>query len=277
MIVDGTLGGGGHSEALLEAGAEVIGIDRDPRALAAASARLVRFGDRFHPTQGEFGELEQLIPRPVDGVLLDLGVSSPQIDEPSRGFSFQHDGPLDMRMGDQGQTAAELIASLEEGALAELIRDLGDERFAGRIARSLKAAQPQTTLQAVEAVKRAVPRQLWPKKINVATKTFQALRMAVNTELENLDRALETLPRVLTLGGVAAIISFHSLEDRKVKQAFSALQGRCTCPPGMPVCGCGAQGSFSALTRKAVTASEEELTLNPRARSAHLRAVERIR
>jgi 16S rRNA (cytosine1402-N4)-methyltransferase len=277
VIVDGTLGGGGHAQALLEAGATVIGIDRDPRALAAASLRLGRFGQRFEPLQGRFGQVEALLGgRQVDGLLLDLGVSSPQLDEAGRGFSFQQQGPLDMRMGPEGPTAAQLIAQTDEGALADLIFELGDERASRRIARELKRMSPTTTLEAVEAIKRAVPRKAWPKKIHVATRTFQALRMAVNRELEELDQVLGALPRILLPGGVAAIITFHSLEDRKVKQAFGALQGRCVCPPGMPVCGCGAKGSFEVLTRKAVTASEDEVEANPRARSAHLRAVSRV-
>jgi 16S rRNA (cytosine1402-N4)-methyltransferase len=281
LIVDGTLGGGGHAEALLEAGAEVLGVDQDPRALAAAGERLARFGDRFQAVKANFAELPELIaerrPEGVDGLLLDLGVSSPQLDAPERGFSFQTEGPLDMRMGDQGPTAAEWLASASESEVADALATLGEEPFARRIARGLKTSLPATTLEAAEVVKRAVPRKAWPKRIHVATRTFQALRMVVNRELESLDRVLESLPRILRLGGVAAVISFHSLEDRKVKQAFRALEGRCTCPPGLPVCACGAKGSFAPRTRKAVAASEQEVAENPRARSAHLRAVERVR
>ncbi len=278
VIVDGTLGGGGHTLALLEKGATVVGIDRDPRALAAASSRLAGFGDRFRPVRGNFGDVEALLEgEAVDGLLLDLGVSSPQLDVAERGFSFQKEGPLDMRMADEGMTAAELIRETNEKALVRILREWGEEPFAPRIARALKAAEPKTTLEAVEAVKSAVPRKAWPKKINVATKTFQALRMAVNDELGALDRALEALPRVLRDGGVAAVISFHSLEDRRVKERFRELCGRCVCPPGMPVCGCGAKGTFTPATRKAVSASEAELERNPRARSARLRAVEKVR
>jgi 16S rRNA (cytosine1402-N4)-methyltransferase len=278
-IVDATLGGGGHAEALLERGATVIGVDRDPAAVAAATARL---GGRatFRALQGNAGELEALLGPlgllPVDGVLADLGVSSPQLDDPARGFSFQGDGPLDMRMGQAGQTAAQAIAAAEEATLARVLRELGEEPFAGPIARALKAAQPTTTAAAVEAVKRAVPRRAWPERLHVATRTFQALRIWVNDELGALDRLLEALPRLLSLGGRAAIISFHSLEDRRVKQAFRALEGRCTCPPGLPVCVCGAGGSFRPLTRKAVKASAAEVERNPRSRSARLRAVERL-
>ena len=278
MIVDGTLGAGGHAEALLERGATVIGMDRDPRALAAATERLARFGGRFRPVEGNFAGVEAVLQgEPVDGLLLDLGVSSPQLDDPARGFSFQRPGPLDMRMEDQGPTAAELIASSSERELERIVREYGEEPFARAIARELKRALPRTTTDAAEVVKRAVPRKAWPKKIHVATRTFQALRIAVNRELDALDAALEAAPRILRRGGVAAIITFHSLEDRKVKQAFRALEGRCRCPPRLPVCVCGAQGSFAARTKKAITASEAEVEANPRARSAHLRAVEKVR
>ena len=278
VIVDGTLGAGGHAEALLERGATVIGMDRDPRALAAATERLARFGGRFRPVEGNFAGVEAVLQgQPVDGLLLDLGVSSPQLDDPARGFSFQRPGPLDMRMEDQGPTAAELIASTPERELERILREYGEEPFARAIARELKRALPRTTTDAAEVVKRAVPRKAWPKKIHVATRTFQALRIAVNRELDALDAALEAAPRILRRGGVAAIITFHSLEDRRVKQAFRALEGRCSCPPRLPVCVCGAQGSFAARTKKAITASEAEVEANPRARSAHLRAVEKVR
>lgn len=279
VLVDGTLGGGGHSEALLEAGATVYGIDRDPVALAAAGERLKRFGDRFRPVQGNFADLKRLLADvlPVDGVLVDLGVSSPQLDVAERGFSFQADGPLDMRMGPDGETAAELIERIPEGELADLIYELGEERFSRPIARELKARLPKRTLEAVEAVKAAVPRRAWPDRIHVATRTFQALRMVVNGELEALDAWLSALPEVVAPGGRAAVISFHSLEDRRVKEAFREFEGRCICPPGMPVCGCGRQGQFKTITRKAVVADAGELEENPRARSARLRVVERLR
>lgn len=278
-IIDATLGGGGHAEALLDAGAEVIGVDRDPAALWAASARL---GHRplFRGLEGNAGDLEALLAPlgllPVDGVLADLGVSSHQLDDPARGFSFQTDGPLDMRMGPGGQTAAEVISGAGEATLAAALRELGEEPFARAIARALKAARPTTTQQAVEAVKRAVPRRAWPARTHVATRTFQALRIWVNDELSSLDRLLASLPQLLRVGGRAAVIAFHSLEDRRVKRAFRTLEGRCTCPPGLPVCACGAGGSFRALTRKAVKASSAEVERNPRARSARLRAVERL-
>lgn len=281
VIVDGTVGGGGHAEALLQRGAQVIGLDRDPRALDAASARLAGHGAAFRPVRANFARVEAVLAeqgqRPVDGLLLDLGVSSPQLDTPERGFSFQKDGPLDMRMGEEGETAAEHVRRVPERELADEIHRYGEERFARPIARALKADQPATTLQAVESIKRAVPRRAWPRNLHVATRTFQALRMAVNGELEALGAALEAVPRILGASGVAAVIAFHSLEDRMVKEAFRDLAGRCVCPPKLPVCACGAKGTFDLLTRKAVQATEAEVEANPRARSARLRAVERKR
>jgi len=281
VIADGTLGSGGHAEALLRAGATVIGVDRDPRAAESARRRLAPFGARFRAVEDNFAHLEAILRRegalPVDGLLLDLGMSSAQLEDPKRGFSFQTEGPLDMRMGPEGPTAADLIDSMDERSLESLIRQYGEERFARPIARGLKRSRPETTVQAAEAVKQAVPRRAWPKRIHVATKTFQALRMAVNRELEALDLLLQSLPGLLKVGGVAAIVSFHSLEDRKVKKAFRDLCGRCVCPKELPVCVCGARGNFSFLTRKAIAAGPAEVRRNPRARSARLRAVEKLR
>ncbi len=283
LVLDGTLGGGGHSELLLTQGARVVGIDRDPRAIAAAIVRLERFGERFVARCARYSEagaiLREVGAEGADGLLLDLGVSSPQLDEEARGFSFQADAPLDMRMGDQGETAAELLARLDEEALANLLFELGEEPHSRRIARALKAlpSSPTRTLELARAVERAIPRKAWPKRIHPATRTFQALRIAVNDELGELSRALEALPSLLHRGGRAAIISFHSLEDRRVKEAFRALEGECTCPPALPLCVCDkASAGFRILTRKAVVASEQELARNPRARSAKLRAIERL-
>lgn len=277
VIIDGTLGGGGHTEALLERGCVVFGIDRDPRALESASARLARFGERFTAVRGEFGDAATLVPGPVDGFVLDLGVSSPQLDVAERGFSFSKAGPLDMRMSDEGETAAELIERLPENELADVIYEYGEERASRSIARELKARLPKTTLEAVEAVKAGVPRKAWPKDIHVATRTFQGLRIAVNRELDQLDSALAALPSLLRTGGVAAIISFHSLEDRKVKQAFRALCGEAPdeLPRGLPVVRQQTAG-FKSLSKKAITASEDEANANPRARSARLRGVEKV-
>lgn len=277
VIIDGTLGGGGHSEALLAAGATVFGIDRDPRALEAARVRLARFGERFTALEGTFGEAQTLVGRRVHGLCLDLGVSSPQLDVAERGFSFMSEGPLDMRMSDTGETAAELIERLEAGELADLIYLYGEERFSRSIARELKARLPKTTSQAVDAVKAGVPRKAWPKEHHVATRTFQALRIAVNGELEQLEQVLKGLPELLEVGGRAAIISFHSLEDRPVKQAFRALCGEAPdeTPRGLPVI-TKRDVHFRALTKKAITAGEAELAANPRARSAKLRGVEKV-
>lgn len=278
MIIDGTLGGGGHSEALLAAGATVIGIDRDPRALEAAQARLAHFGSRFSTRQGEFGQVRSLVEGQVDGFLLDLGVSSPQLDVAERGFSFMNDGPLDMRMSDQGLTAADLIDQTEERELADIIWKFGEERFSRQIARGLKQQLPKTTFQAVQAVKSAVPRRAWPKELHVATRTFQALRIAVNRELENLDQALAALPQLLRVGGRAAIISFHSLEDRPVKHVFRELCNEVgdDLPRGLPIVSTTKHADFRALTKKPVVASEEEAASNPRARSAKLRGIEKV-
>lgn len=276
VIVDGTLGGGGHSEALLEAGFRVVGIDRDPNALAAASARLARFGEKFRAVKGEFAGVRTLVPGPVDGLVLDLGVSSPQLDTPERGFSFQTDGPLDMRMGDTGETAAELIARLPEGQLADLIYLYGEERASRSIARTLKARLPRTTFEAVEAVKSGVPRKAWPKELHVATRTFQALRIAVNGELDQLEAALAAIPTLLAPGGVAAIISFHSLEDRLVKQSFKRLCGEIDdLPPGFPIANANT-AQFETLSKRPIVASDDEVAQNPRARSAKLRAVRKL-
>lgn len=277
VIIDGTLGGGGHTEALLERGARVFGIDRDPRALEAASARLARFGDRFTPVKGEFGAAVSLVPGPVDGFILDLGVSSPQLDIAARGFSFMNDGPLDMRMSDDGETAAELLERLDESELADVLYQYADERMSRGIARELKARLPKTTFQAVEAVKAGMARKAWPKDTHVATRTFQALRIAVNRELEQLENALASLPKLLKVGGRAAIISFHSLEDRAVKHTFRALCGEAPddTPRGLPVLKVQT-ANFKSLTRKPITASETEANENPRARSAKLRGVEKL-
>ena len=278
VMVDGTLGGGGHAEALLQAGAVVVGLDRDPQALAAARTRLVQYGDRFRAVEGNFADALELVGHSVDGFLLDLGVSSHQLDTPARGFSFQSQGPLDMRMGTHGPTAAELIETLEEEELATRIYEDGEEHFSRQIARRLKFDKPTTTQDAVKAIEAAVPRAKWPKGIHVATRTFQALRIAVNEELRSLEQALAGLQALLKPGGVAAIISFHSLEDRRVKQAFKALCGETPdeTPRGLPVPPKEMQATFKSLTRKPTLAGELEIAENPRARSAKLRAVEKL-
>lgn len=276
MIVDATLGAGGHSEALLAKGARVVAIDKDPRALAAATARLAPFGAAFRAVPGDGADALALVGEPADGFLMDLGVSSPQLDTPERGFSFQTDGPLDMRMSDQGETAAELIARLDERALADVIYRNGEEHASRPIARALKAALPRTTFEAVAAIKKALGGRAKEGKVHVATKTFQALRIAVNDELGSLDRALAALPALLRPGGRAAFITFHSLEDRRVKTAFKRLCGEVDdAPRGLPISN-KAPATFRPLTKKAITATEAELANNPRARSAKLRGVEKL-
>jgi 16S rRNA (cytosine1402-N4)-methyltransferase len=285
LLLDGTLGGGGHSLLLLERGASVIGVDKDPRALAAARARLARFGEAFRAVRSDFRDakavLEALGVRAVDGALVDLGVSSPQLDQADRGFSFSRPGPLDMRMADEGEPLRDLLRRVDERELARILREYGEEPFARPIARAIKAAvdggEPLDTARLAELVAGVVPRKAWPKKIHPATRTFQALRIAVNDELGALAQWLEALPAILAPGGRAAAISFHSLEDRMVKEKFRALTQACTCPPDLPVCACGAKAGFTPVTRKPIVAAEDEVARNPRARSAKLRVVEKLR
>jgi 16S rRNA (cytosine1402-N4)-methyltransferase len=285
VFLDGTLGGGGHAALFLEAGARVIGMDKDPRALAAASARLARYGEAFRAVRGDFRDARNVLAAlkidGVDGALVDLGVSSPQLDDPSRGFSFRAGGPLDMRMGPEGQTLADLLARLDERELSHLIKEYGEEPYARPIARAIKraveAGEPLDTAGLAELIGAAIPRKAWPKRIHPATRTFQALRIAVNDELGALAAWLEGLPALVRPGGRAGAIAFHSLEDRAVKEKFRALCQACICPPGMPVCGCGAKASFKPVTRKPAVADDAEVARNPRSRSARLRVVERLK
>jgi 16S rRNA (cytosine1402-N4)-methyltransferase len=287
LFLDGTVGGGGHAERLLERGAAVIGTDRDPRALAAARARLARFGAAFRAVRSDFRDAESVLRalgiERVDGALVDLGVSSPQLEEGERGFSFSRPGPLDMRMSGEGETLAELLERVDERELARILREFGEEPFARPVARAVKRAVEREgargldTARLAEVVAGAIPRRAWPRHIHPATRTFQALRIAVNDELGALAAWLESLPRVLRPGGRAAAISFHSLEDRMVKRAFQALARACTCPPRLPVCRCGAEAAFEPITKRAVTPSPAEVARNPRARSAKLRAVVKVR
>ena len=282
-IVDGTLGWGGHTEAMLEAGATVWGADRDPDALEASRQRLslhvasgqlrllhVRASGLAERLRAEAGGLDSMRLDNFDGVLLDLGVSSPQIDRPERGFSFRSDGPLDMRMDPtQGETAAELIARLSDEELADVLWQYAEERHSRRIARAIKAALPQRTADLAACVASVLPPD---RGQHPATRTFQALRIAVNRELEELDEALRTLPQILASGGRLAIISFHSLEDRRVKECFRRLsgEGAPVDPMGRPL----TPPRFSQPLRKAVKG--EDLDPHPRARSARLRVLERL-
>jgi 16S rRNA (cytosine1402-N4)-methyltransferase len=283
-FVDATVGLGGHSEALLERHPEarLVAIDRDPRALERSRERLSRFGDRVTFHQGRHESLIDILKQSevgqVSGLLADLGVSSMQLDDASRGFSFRFEGPLDMRMGAEGTSAAGLVNSLDEYELMRIIRDYGEEpmarRIAGAIVKAREEAPIETTSRLAEVI-RSVKKARY-NEIDPSTLTFQALRIATNEELAGLDRFVDDAVSVLEPGARAAIISFHSLEDRIVKRAFRRLAGECTCPPNMPVCGCGAQSLVKILTGRPVTASEEEEGRNPRARSAKLRVAERV-
>lgn len=285
--LDGTLGGGGHSSLILEKapGAHLIGIDRDREALAAASARLASHGDHVRLVHGDFaevaGHLGDLGVTALDGFILDLGVSSHQLDTRERGFSFQQDAPLDMRMDiSSGETAAELVNGLPEAELERIIGEYGEERWAKRIAAFIvreRAESPiTTTFRLVDIIKGAVPKAKWDERIHPATRTFQALRIAVNTELDSLEQGMRAALDLLKPGGRGVIISFHSLEDRIVKHIFREYAEGCTCPRQLPICVCGKQPRVKILTTRPVTATTEEAEGNPRARSAKLRAVEKL-
>ena len=288
IYVDGTIGGAGHAARILEAsspGGMLIGFDRDAEALRAAEARLCPFAGRVRLVQGNFTGVEEALTASgierIDGILLDLGVSSHQLDSGERGFSFQKDAPLDMRMDrDSGATAAELVNTLPEMDLARIIRDFGEERWARRIAAFIVNARMEapieTTLRLVDIIKGAIPRGAWEERLHPATRTFQALRIAVNDELASLEKGLDLGIKMLNRGGRSVVISFHSLEDRIVKQSFRRLAGRCTCPKGLPYCVCGNTPLLRVLTGRPVMAGEAEVEANPRARSARLRAAERL-
>ena len=283
-LVDATVGLGGHAEALLERYGDVrlVAIDRDPSALERSRDRLARFAGRVTFVRGRHEQLIDILKQSnvdsVSGLLADLGVSSMQLDDASRGFSFRYDAPLDMRMGQEGTSAADLVNGLDDRELARILRDYGEEPMSRRIAQAIVAARVngriETTTQLTEiirSVKRARPHDIDP-----ATLTFQALRIAANEELVGLDRFVDDAVSVLEPGARVAIISFHSLEDRIVKRALRRLEGECTCPPGMPVCGCGVQEIVKVLTNRPLTARDEEVERNPRSRSAKLRVAEKL-
>lgn len=283
-LVDATVGLGGHSEALLERHPRIrlLGIDRDPAALERSTGRLSRFGDRVTLVRGRHESLIDILKQSgipqVSGVLADLGVSSMQLDDAGRGFSFRFDAPLDMRMGSEGRTAADLVNELDEYELTRILRDYGEEPMARRIARAIVHARvtgPIDTTARLADVIRSVKKQRYGD-IDPSTLTFQALRIATNEELVGLEQFVDDAVSVLEPGARVAIISFHSLEDRIIKRAFRRLEGECTCPPNMPVCGCGAKAVIRQLTGRPLTASEEEEKRNPRSRSAKLRVAERL-
>jgi len=283
LLVDATVGLGGHAGALLreDPGFFLVGLDRDPRALARAGERLRVFGERVRLVEGTFDHLPSVIEdldlEPPAAVLADLGCSSLQLDDAERGFSFSADGPLDMRMGSEGETAAELLERVVWEELVTILRDYGEERRARAIARAIVKGREQSPLRTTGELSRLVQKVVGnrERRIHPATRTFQALRIAVNDELGQLERFLEPAARALRPGGRIAVISFHSLEDRIVKHTFRRLAGRCTCPPGLPVCRCDPQRVVTVVTRSAVRPDEDEVTRNPRARSARLRVAER--
>ncbi len=281
LYVDGTFGAGGYSEALLlAADCKVCGIDRDPDALAMGQALSDRYPGRLTLLAGTFGHMDQILGAigiaMVDGVALDIGVSSMQLDRPERGFSFRADGPLDMRMGRDGETAADIVNTASEDALIAIIRDYGEERFARRVARAIIGARPfERTAELARVVRGAVPKSA-ADTIDAATRTFQALRIAVNDELGELSRGMAAAERLLAPGGRLAIVSFHSLEDRRVKAFFQSRGGKTPAMSRhMPDPGRARPPSFRVLTNKPVIPDDAETRINPRARSAKLRAAER--
>ena len=287
-FVDATLGLGGHSEAILSESSRnrVIGIDQDEDVIPLATERLRHFGDRITIFHANFAELPTVLANAsitnVDGVLADLGVSSLQLDSEERGFSFRFDAPLDMRMdrSSNDPTAAELLATLAEKEIADLIYLFGEERFSRRIAKRIvekrEAGSPVTTTSELAALVERSVRRSSRDKIHPATRTFQALRIAVNRETEILERFILDSIDSLKPDGRLVIITFHSLEDRIVKRVFQRMSGKCSCPPRIPQCVCGAAKSVEILTRKPVVPGDEEIYTNPRSRSAKLRAVKKI-
>jgi len=286
LYVDCTLGGGGHAREILRAcgpDGQLIGLDWDEEAIAAARERLGEFGARVQLVRANFVEMERVLMSlgitAVDGVVFDLGVSSRQFDEPTRGFSFQREGPLDMRMNRQlGATARDVLrtASLEE--LARIFRIYGEERRARAIAHEIGRARAEAPIETTTQLVRLLERVLGPKRgaTHPATRVFQALRICVNNELENLKRGLDVATNYLRSGARLVVISFHSLEDRIVKQYFVRLSTSCVCPPGVPVCVCGRKQVFRIVTRKPITPTNEEVVENARARSAKLRVAEKL-
>lgn len=281
VFLDGTLGGGGHSEALLERFPEirVIGVDRDPDALREAGARLARFGDRFRAVRSNFADAVEAAgvePGTLAGVLLDLGISSHQIDADARGFTFRAGAPLDMRMGQDSageESAADLLNHAPEEELADIFYRFGEERRSRKLARILVEMRAREPISSSDQLVEAIGRTLGPRAdAQDRARIFQALRIAVNGEIDALEAALPRFRDALAPGGVLAVLSYHSLEDRLVKNAFRDWSRACTCPPHLPVCRCGGVALGEALTRKPVDATPEEVAVNPRARSAHLRA-----
>jgi 16S rRNA (cytosine1402-N4)-methyltransferase len=282
-VVDATVGLGGHAQALLaeRPDAHLLGLDLDPDALALARVQLEPYGGRAVLVNSSYLRLTEVARdhgiTAAEGVLFDLGVSSLQLDTPDRGFSFRHDGPLDMRFGRTGVSAADLLAEIEEGELVRVLREFGEEPRARRVARAIIRARLEQPLRTTGELHRVVRAALgpWRGRIDPATRTFQALRIATNRELEGIPDALEQAGRLLRPGGRMAVIAFHSLEDRLVKRTLRRLSGRCVCPPGSFACTCQPERLLEILTPRPVTAEPEELAENPRARSAKLRVAAR--
>jgi 16S rRNA (cytosine1402-N4)-methyltransferase len=285
IYVDGTVGGGGHSyEILKQTDSLLVGIDCDDEALEAAEKKLEEFGERKILTKANFADLGKVLKRlniqKVDGVLLDLGVSSHQLDRPERGFSFNQQALLDMRMDRSLQLSAyDVVNSFAQSELERIIKAYGEEKMAGRIAKAISLKRQispiETTAQLAAVVVSSLPAKLKWQKIHPATKTFQAIRIVVNKELDNIKPAIDDATEALKSGGRLCVISFHSLEDRIVKNEFRALAGDCVCPKDIPFCVCEKEKKLKIITRKALTPLEEEIKTNSRARSAKLRVAER--
>ena len=286
IYLDGTLGGAGHSRLILEAATDshLIGLDRDPAALQEAAEILAAYGDRVSLHHATFDQAAQVLQQlgidGLDGMLLDLGVSSHQLDTPERGFSFRYDAPLDMRMNPTtGVTAADVINQVDEAELVRIFFEYGEERYSRRIVRKIVAQRKEsaltTTGELAELVRQAVPGGYRPSKIHPATRVFQALRIHVNDELGQLERGVEAGISLLKSGGRLIVISFHSLEDRIVKHLFREKAKGCICPPRLPVCQCNHTPTVKLLTRRGIKAGSTEVDQNVRSRSAILRAVER--
>lgn len=279
--MDATLGAGGHARALLQAGPGIrlLGLDRDPDAALLARERLADFGDRVEVVRANFGDLDAALeghPAP-DGILADLGLSSMQLERAERGFSFRRDGPLDMRMSRTGRTAADVVANASSEELSRIFFEYGEERMAIKIARAIleeRSRGPITTTRQLSRIVAGVKGDR--EKIDPATRVFQALRIEVNEELQSLSRFLAYAVEKLNAGGRLSIISYHSLEDRMVKETFRRESGICLCPKKLPVCVCGARRALVVLTRRPIRPSESEVAANPRSRSARLRGAQKV-
>ncbi|HEV3101605.1 MAG TPA: 16S rRNA (cytosine(1402)-N(4))-methyltransferase RsmH [Candidatus Dormibacteraeota bacterium] len=285
VAIDCTLGQAGHARQILdriEPGGRLLGIDRDPVAVESGRLALASYGPAAVVVHGRFGELDELATRagfvPADCILFDFGLSSVQLDVPERGFSFRSEGPLDMRMDTTSSLdAARIVNEFDVKELERILREYGEERWARRIAQFIVARRPlRTTRDLASAVEAAIPRRAWPRDINVATRTFQGIRIAVNDELGEIEAGLRAALQILKPGGRMATISFHSLEDRLVKSFFNVESTDCICPPQQPVCTCGHRATLRKVTRRPIRPSEAEVADNPRARSARLRVAEKI-